>query len=234
MLLPDKLCHARPFDVTDDWPSRIVGHHSRRQRTTRAPGRALRQLLCENQRENCIPIALKFAPKKGGDMFKALGIPPTYTPDPLPRSFSPAEAGRIERVMRGEPEPPTDSNTGGAGWIVEAGQPDVLRTLCMDFKAGIDDYFPDTIATLTDHEIRELEARHLWFAWTEPLRPGESGPEPSDDEDDGAPRRAAASAAAGAEGPSPPRPGRLAPPGTGGRQKPHPHLTGLTAGSGPT
>lgn len=142
------------------------------------------QLLCENLRENCIPVVLKVAPKKVGDMFKALGIPSENTPDPLPRSFSPAEMGRIERVMRGEPEPPTNSNTGGAGWIVEAKQPDVLRTLFMDFKAGIDGYFPDTIATLTDHEIRELEARDLWFDWNEPPRPGEFGPEPTDGEDD--------------------------------------------------
>ena len=140
------------------------------------------QLLCENLRENCIPVVLKVAPKKVGDMFKALGIPPEHVPDPLPRSFSPAEEGRIERVMRGEPEPPADSNTGGAGWIVEGTQPDVLRTLFMDFKTGIDDYFPDTVATLTDHEIRELEARDLWFDWTEPPRPGEFGDEP-DDED---------------------------------------------------
>ncbi|WP_432095680.1 chromosome segregation protein ParM [Streptomyces sp. bgisy100] len=141
------------------------------------------QLLCENLRDNCIPVVLKVAPKKVGDMFKALGIPSEHIPDPLPRSFSPEEAGRIERVMRGEPEPPADSNTGGAGWIVEGKQPEVLRTLFMDFKAGIDGYFPDTIATLTDYEIRELEARDLWFDWTEPPRPGEFGPEPGDDED---------------------------------------------------
>ncbi|MFI6359540.1 chromosome segregation protein ParM [Streptomyces sp. NPDC050743] len=148
------------------------------------------QLLCENLRENCIPVVLKVAPKKVGDMFKALGIAPEHVPDPLPRSFSPAEAGRIERVMRGEPEPPADSNTGGAGWIVEGTQPDVLRTLFMDFKAGIDDYFPDTVATLTDYEIRELEARGLWFDWTEPPRPGEFGPEPDDEDgDDDAPTK---------------------------------------------
>ncbi|MFA0845505.1 chromosome segregation protein ParM [Streptomyces rochei] len=150
------------------------------------------QLLCENLRENCIPVVLKVAPKKVGDMFKALGIPPEHIPDPLPRSFSPAEAGRIERVMRGEPEPPADSNTGGAGWIVEGTQPDVLRTLFMDFKAGIDEFFPDTVATLTDYEIRELEARGLWFDWTEPPRPGEFGDEPGDGEDgedDGAPKK---------------------------------------------
>ncbi|MFJ6053635.1 chromosome segregation protein ParM [Streptomyces sp. NPDC092307] len=143
------------------------------------------QLLCENLRENCIPVVLKVAPKKVGDMFKALGIPSEHIPDPLPRSFSPAEAGRIERVMRGEPEPPSDSNTGGAGWIVEGTQPDVLRTLFMDFKAGIDGYFPDMVATLTNYEIRELEARDLWFDWTEPPRPGEFGPEPDDEDGDG-------------------------------------------------
>ncbi|MFF9497231.1 chromosome segregation protein ParM [Streptomyces flaveolus] len=142
------------------------------------------QLLCENLRDNSIPVVLKVAPKKVTDMFKALGIAPEHIPDPLPRSFSPEEKGRIERIMRGEPEPPADSNTGGAGWIVEGKQPEVLRTLFMDFKDGIDGYFPDTIATLTDYEIRELEARDLWFDWTEPPRPGEFGPEPGDDEDD--------------------------------------------------
>ncbi|MEW2078780.1 chromosome segregation protein ParM [Streptomyces sp. NPDC013433] len=147
------------------------------------------QLLCENLRDNCIPVVLKVAPKKVTDMFKALGIAPEHIPDPLPRSFSPEEKGRIERIMRGEPEPPADSNTGGAGWIVEGKQPEVLRTLFMDFKAGIDGYFPDTIATLTDYEIRELEARDLWFDWTEPPRPGEFGPEPDDDEDGGGKRR---------------------------------------------
>ncbi|MFJ1847081.1 chromosome segregation protein ParM [Streptomyces sp. NPDC088146] len=148
------------------------------------------QLLCENLRENCIPVVLKVAPKKVTDMFKALGTPPEHIPAPLPRSFSPEEAGRIERVMRGEPEPPTNSNTGGAGWIIESKQPDVLRTLFMDFKAGIDDYFPDTIATLTEYEIRELEARDLWFDWTVPPRPGEFGDEPDDENwDDDAPKK---------------------------------------------
>ncbi|MFD4833342.1 chromosome segregation protein ParM [Streptomyces uncialis] len=141
------------------------------------------QLLCENLRENCIPVVLKVAPKKVADMFRALGIPSEYTPDPLPRSFSPEEAGRIDRVMRGAPEPPSDSNTGGTGWIIEAKQPEVLRTLFMDFKNGIDGYFPGTAATLTDHEIRELEARDLWFDWTEPPRPGEFGDNEDGDDD---------------------------------------------------
>ncbi|MFI2470945.1 chromosome segregation protein ParM [Streptomyces globisporus] len=148
------------------------------------------QLLCENLRENCIPVVLKVAPGKVVGMFKALGIPSENTPAPLPRSFSPEERGRIERVMSGEPEPPANSNTGGAGWIVEAKQPEVLRTLFMSFSEGLDDYFPDTIATLTDHEIRELEARDLWFDWTEPPRPGEFGPEPDDEDgEESAPKR---------------------------------------------
>ncbi|MFF9251750.1 chromosome segregation protein ParM [Streptomyces globisporus] len=148
------------------------------------------QLLCENLRENSIPVVLKVAPGKVVGMFKALGIPSENTPDPLPRSFSPEESGRIDRVMSGEPEPPTNSNTGGAGWIVEAKQPEVLRTLFMNFSEGLDDYFPDTIATLSDHEIRELEARDLWFDWTEPPRPGEFGPEPDDEDDEeSAPKR---------------------------------------------
>ncbi|MFF5475410.1 chromosome segregation protein ParM [Streptomyces achromogenes] len=142
------------------------------------------QLLCENLRENCIPVVLKVAPKKVGEMFKTLGIASENTPDPLPRSFSPEEKGRIERIMRGEPEPPSNSNTGGAGWIVEGKHPEVLRTLFMDFKDGIDSYFPDTVATLTDYEIAELKKRDLWFDWTEPPRPGEFGPEPGDEDGD--------------------------------------------------
>ncbi|MFH8470337.1 chromosome segregation protein ParM [Streptomyces sp. NPDC017991] len=142
------------------------------------------QLLCENLRENCIPILLKVAPKKITDMFKALGTTAEYIPEPLPRSFSPEEAGRIERIMAGEPEPPSDSNTGGAGWIIEGKKPEVLRTLYMDFKADIALLFPDTVQHLTDHEIRELEARGLWFDWTEPPRPGEFGPEPKDEAED--------------------------------------------------
>ncbi|MEU3522051.1 chromosome segregation protein ParM [Streptomyces sp. NPDC006654] len=148
------------------------------------------QLLCENLRENCIPIVLKVAPKKIMDMFKSLGVAPDDIPEPLPRSFSPAEAGRIERIMAGQPEPPSDSNTGGAGWIIEGKHPEVLRTLFMDFSAPIDHLFSDTVHGLTDHEIRELEARDLWFDWNEPPRPGEFGPEPGDEDgDDGAPRR---------------------------------------------
>ncbi|MFC9261351.1 chromosome segregation protein ParM [Streptomyces hydrogenans] len=141
------------------------------------------QLLCENLRENCIPVVLKVAPKKVSDMFKALGVAPEHIPDPLPRSFSPAEKGRIERVMNGQPEPPSNSNTGGAGWIVEGKTPDVLRTLFMDFKDGIDHFFPDTVAQLTDHETEQLETRGLWFDWTLPPQPGEFGPEPDDDTD---------------------------------------------------
>ncbi|MEU5314416.1 chromosome segregation protein ParM [Streptomyces sp. NPDC021562] len=147
------------------------------------------QLLCENLRENCIPIVLKVAPKKIMDMFKSLGVAPEDIPEPLPRSFTPAEAGRIERIMAGQPEPPSNSNTGGAGWIIESKHPEVLRTLYMDFGAPIDHLFSDTVHGLTHHEIRELEARDLWFDWTQPPRPGEFGPEPGDEDDDTTPRR---------------------------------------------
>ncbi|WP_328541080.1 chromosome segregation protein ParM [Streptomyces sp. NBC_00344] len=142
------------------------------------------QLLCENLRENCIPVVLKVAAKKVAGMFKDLGIAPDDIPDPLPRSFSKAEAGRIERIMKGEPEPAASSNTGGAGWIVENKKPETLRTLYMDFSKDISHLFPDKIMELTAHEIRELQARDLWFDWNEPPRPGEFGPEPDDDEDD--------------------------------------------------
>ncbi|MFJ8158877.1 chromosome segregation protein ParM [Streptomyces sp. NPDC094468] len=142
------------------------------------------QLLCENLRENCIPIVLKVAPKKMLDMFKSLGVAPEDVPAPLPRSFSPAETGRIERIMAGQPEPPANGNTGGAGWIIEGKHPEVLRTLFMDFGAPIDHLFADTVHGLTDHEIRELKARDLWFDWTEPPRPGEFG----DDEGEDSPR----------------------------------------------
>ncbi|MEW1912508.1 chromosome segregation protein ParM [Kitasatospora sp. NPDC085895] len=139
------------------------------------------QLLNENLRDNGIPVVLKVAPKKITDMFKSLGVTPEDIPDPLPRSFSPAESGRIARIMNGEPEPPSDSNTGGVGWIIESRKPEILRTLCMDFEQPIAPLFPDTVHGLTDHEIAELEARDLWFDWNEPPRPGEFGPEPEDD-----------------------------------------------------
>ncbi|MBP0453985.1 chromosome segregation protein ParM [Kitasatospora sp. RG8] len=136
------------------------------------------QLLNENLRELCIPIVLKVAPKKVADMFKALGVAPENVPAPLPRSFSKAEDGRIDRIMRGEPEPPNNSNTGGVGWIVDGSKPEVMRSLYMDFSKPIDHLFPETITRLTDHEITELTKRGLWFDWqNEPPRPGEFGPD---------------------------------------------------------
>ncbi|MET9402110.1 chromosome segregation protein ParM [Kitasatospora sp. NPDC002965] len=143
------------------------------------------QLLRENLCENCIPVVLKVAPKKITTVFRELGIASEDIPDPLPRSFSKAEEGRIDRIMRGEPEPPNDSNTGGVGWIVESRKPEVLRTLYINFAEPVDHLFPETITRLTDHEIAELDARGLWFDWqNEPPRPGEFGPE-TDDENQG-------------------------------------------------
>ncbi|MEU6972734.1 hypothetical protein AB0A71_34465 [Kitasatospora aureofaciens] len=150
------------------------------------------QLLNENLRENCIPVVLKVAPKKVAEMFKTLGVAPEDVPAPLPRSFSKTEAGRIERIMNGEPEPPSDSN----------------------FKKPIDHLFPDTVHGLTDHEIADLEARGLWFDWTEPPRPGEFGPEADAESDDfGGPK---------------PRKGK---PGTGGTRRPLPGENTVTTPS---
>ncbi|MFC8454212.1 chromosome segregation protein ParM [Kitasatospora sp. NPDC057223] len=150
------------------------------------------QLLNENLRELCIPIVLKVAPRKVTAMFKALGIAPEDIPEPLPRSFSKADEGRIDRIMRGEPEPPSNANTGGVGWIVDGSKPEVMRSLFIDFSQPVDHLFPETITHLTDHEIAELTKRDLWFDWqNEPPRPGEFGPETNeeDEDDDGAPRR---------------------------------------------
>ncbi|MER5950191.1 chromosome segregation protein ParM [Streptomyces sp. NPDC001904] len=156
------------------------------------------QLLNENLRENSIPIVLKVAAKKVTEMFKALGIKGEDIPAPLPRSFTQEPEGRIERIMNGEPEPASNANTGGVGWIIENRKPEVLRTLFLDFKHDISHLFPDTITRLTEHEIAELEARDLWFDWTEPPRPGEFGEEPDDLDDD-------------SDGPDYPRSGRSRP-----------------------
>ncbi|WP_199546390.1 chromosome segregation protein ParM [Streptomyces sp. N35] len=142
------------------------------------------QLLNENLRENSIPIVLKVAAKKVPEMFKALGVPAENIPAPLPRSFTQEPEGRIERVMKGEPEPAADSNTGGAGWIVENRKPEVLRTLYINFLESIAHLFPEQVYRLTDHEIRELEARGLWFDWTLPPQPGEFGEEIEDEDAD--------------------------------------------------
>ncbi|WP_030272983.1 hypothetical protein [Streptomyces sp. NRRL B-24484] len=138
-------------------------------------------LLLQNLRANCIPVVLDPGPKKVTETFKALAVAADDIPDPLPRSFAKAEGGRIERIMQGEAEPPVDSNTGGAGWIVPIAKPEVLRTLYMDFDQPIAPLFPDTIHGLTAHEIEQLELLGLWFDWTLPPQPGEFDGE--DDED---------------------------------------------------
>ena len=55
------------------------------------------QLLCENLRENGIPIVLKVAPKKMGEMFKTLAVAqetsPTRCPAPSPRRRRAASRG---------------------------------------------------------------------------------------------------------------------------------------------
>ncbi|MFC9067920.1 MULTISPECIES: chromosome segregation protein ParM [Streptomyces] len=141
------------------------------------------QLLNENLRALSVPVVLNVAPKKIADMFKALGISPENIPEPLPRSFTKADEGRIERIMAGEPEPPVDSNTGGVGWIIESVKPEVMRALYMDFGAGIAHLFPEQIGRLTAHEIAEIDARDLWGDWNRP----DEQPDDEDPDDDGTP-----------------------------------------------
>ncbi|MFF2819634.1 chromosome segregation protein ParM [Kitasatospora cineracea] len=156
-------------------------------------------LMLKNIRENGIPTVLKLAPGDVTSTFKDLGVAMEYIPDALPRSFSKEAGGRIERILAGEAEPPSDSNTGGVGWIVPGRKPEVLRTLFADFGKGIDDLFPGEVYRLTDHEIRELEARGLWFDWSLPPQPGEFGDDPDDEDDEEpAPRRGGKSAGRGA------------------------------------
>lgn len=138
------------------------------------------QLLKDNLRELSIPVVLKLAPKKVGGMFRDLGVSDEHIPEPLPRSFSPAGTGRLERIMNGEPEPPASSNTGGVGWIIEHTRPEVLRTLFMDFSQDIAPLFPEQVTHLTDHEIRELDKRGLWGDWNRPDDEDDDGPDLDD------------------------------------------------------
>ncbi|GAA2815199.1 chromosome segregation protein ParM [Kitasatospora paracochleata] len=145
-------------------------------------------LLLENIRDNGTPIVLKVAPKKILDMFKTLGVAADDIPEPLPRSFSKENEGRIERIMQGQAEPPVESNTGGVGWIVPGRKPEVMRTLFVDFKKPIAPLFPAEVHGLTAYEIAALEERGLWFDWNEPPRPGEFGDDPDEDDWDDEPK----------------------------------------------
>jgi hypothetical protein len=124
------------------------------------------QLLTDNLRENSIPVVLRPAPRKMTETFKALGI--DDIPDPLPRSFSATAGDRVARIMAGQPEPPADSNTGGVGWIIENKNPEVLRTVFIDFSKPIGHLFPERVTHLTAHEIAELDAHGLWGDWNRP------------------------------------------------------------------
>ncbi|RKE02938.1 chromosome segregation protein ParM [Streptomyces sp. TLI_171] len=146
-------------------------------------------LMLKNIRENGIPVLLKLAPGDITSTFKDLGVALEYIPDALPRSFSREAGGRIERILAGEAEPPSDSNTGGVGWTVPGRKPEVLRTLFADFGKGIDDLFSAEVYDLTAHETRELEARSLLFDWSLPPQPGEFGDDPDDEDEEPAPKR---------------------------------------------
>ncbi|MDX3232520.1 chromosome segregation protein ParM [Streptomyces sp. ME19-01-6] len=148
------------------------------------------RLMAENIRENSIPVLLRTPPGRLVEEFKALGFPRDKIPEPLPRTFTATKStGRFDRIMKGEAEPPADPNTGGVGWIIEGNEAPRLRTLQVFVPGmGIDHLFPDLVAHLTDHEIRELEKRGVWFDWTLPPQPGEFGDDEDEDEDEGATR----------------------------------------------
>ena len=126
------------------------------------------QLLCDNLRANCIPVVLGLSQKRITETFKALGVTPEDTPAPLPRTFTPERGGRITRIINGEPEPAADSNTGGAGWIIERVRPETLRTLYVDFDKDIAPLCPETVSRLTAHETTGLEDQGLWGDWMRP------------------------------------------------------------------
>lgn len=144
------------------------------------------RLMAENIRENSTPILLRTPPGRMTEEFKALGFSRNKIPEPLPRTFvRPESTGRLDRIIAGEAEPPSDPNTGGVGWIIDGNEAPRLRTLRVFHPdgRGIDHLFPGVVQHLTDHEITELERRGVWFDWTLPPQPGEFGDE--EDEDDG-------------------------------------------------
>ncbi|MET9497434.1 chromosome segregation protein ParM [Streptomyces sp. NPDC006552] len=104
----------------------------------------------------------------------------------IPTRYAPVEGSAIERAMAGEAEPETGVSTGGVAIVVlDNGRPMLMKALYVDFDEDLAGLFPDEVYGLTDYEISELEARGLWFDWSEPEpRPGEFWPEPDDEDDD--------------------------------------------------
>ncbi|MFI8200470.1 chromosome segregation protein ParM [Streptomyces sp. NPDC085942] len=145
----------------------------------------------DNLRQNSRPVIFNMgspgATRKAaeGTMENAHDVPT------IPARYSRTEGSAIERAMRGEADPENGVSTGGVAVIIlDNGRAVLMRSLYADFDTDLSQLFPDEVNRLTDHEIRELEKRGLWFDWNEPVRPGEFWPEPDeDDEDEGRSRR---------------------------------------------
>ncbi|MFE7077235.1 chromosome segregation protein ParM [Streptomyces sp. NPDC057620] len=144
----------------------------------------------DNLRQNSRPITFNMgspgATRKAveGTMENAFDVPT------IPARYSRSEGSEIERAIKGEAAPENGVSTGGvAVMVLDNGRAVLMRSLYADFDTDLAGIFPDQVHRLTDHEIRELEKRGLWFDWNEPVRPGEFWPEPDDGDGDGKPRR---------------------------------------------
>ncbi|MGR6998769.1 chromosome segregation protein ParM [Yinghuangia aomiensis] len=90
----------------------------------------------------------------------------------IPARYAKPEGSAITRAMNGEADPDNGVSTGGVAIIVpDNGRPILMRSLYADFDTDLSEIFPDEINRLTDHEIRELEARDLWGDWNRPEDP---------------------------------------------------------------
>ncbi|MDQ1033633.1 hypothetical protein QFZ75_000049 [Streptomyces sp. V3I8] len=138
----------------------------------------------DNLRQNSRPITFNMgspgATRKAveGTMENAFDVPT------IPARYSRQEGSAIERAMKGEAAPENGVSTGGvAVMVLDNGRAVLMRSLYADFDTDLAGLFPDEVNRLTDHEIRELEKRGLWFDWNEPVRPGEFWPAKKDDDE---------------------------------------------------
>ncbi|MEV3852526.1 chromosome segregation protein ParM [Streptomyces microflavus] len=145
--------------------------------------------LRQNSRPSIFNMGSPGATRKAaeGTMENAYAVPT------IPARYAQQEGSAIERAMRGEADPENGVSTGGVAiMVMDNGRAVLMRSLYADFDTDLAELFPDDVNHLTDHEIRELEKRGLWFDWNEPVRPGEFWPEPKGDDeggDDGGSRR---------------------------------------------
>lgn len=146
--------------------------------------------LRQNSRPTIFNMGSPGATRKAaeGTMENAYDVPT------IPARYSRNEGSAIERAMKGEADPENGVSTGGvAVMVLDNGRAVLMRSLYADFDTDLADLFPDEVNRLTDHEIRELDKRGLWFDWNEPEpRPGEFWPESKGDgdgDDDGGSRR---------------------------------------------